>query len=784
MQAITGHWPTFIREIQSEILGEDGFEGYLDWGHARGRDFQCLASIAYLASKYPVHSHPAAQQLERWLQDLDPIPETLHARLSVTFRVFVTLVRDKTLRAPFQQPTRVSPVEFVMIGLLIFVHARTLSMTQLSSAIERLRADVRSSFIDIRMNTRTLKHMFSFIKGKVNAAELKSDKNGDVPAVASHTQIKAAKSAKPAQSAKPVKKRKRVVESDDEDDEDEPPAPKTTKSKSTAEKSKSPSDTQNIPKRQKQSKPKLVPGSAVPQKGATRDNLSNKQQPLPSPSQAPKPATVTSTKVPALIKPAVPTPIRRFSKISTPSASTAPTSAPVLGPSTPSFIIPTRKPMPSKVEGAGSSSTLLLQPPPPPSRRLSKPLSRPPSVSSMPSSSMAPPAVPSPAVPQPSASPSSVPAPVSSAPVPRPEPPQPATPQLPQPPPPVTIKRESQPSPPIPTFAPTTVSSRLAPLRAARAAVSNTKIETQSSIPGLRFGPPSSSNILHGGAFGSTFASQDPRHPMALPAPAHPQSHLPSPANTQPPLTDLQSNIEELLMRAGLQNRLPGATAPTSGSNSATWQPGTDPPPAPYLNGYAAGTSSAASGRLPSSDHRINNMSATNPAAGAPEVRHPPMPVNQSVNPNRPQIPPGPSAGLPHRPLSLDDVFPDRVLRPPPINVAVSDPRSWPGKSPTIPTPSSATPADPRMQTADRSRHGETLQERDPRYSHPGGYRARSNSGKGEYWDRDRARRREQEESDWERDRGRGRDRYKEWDVESGRSYVRSSTGERHGRGR
>lgn len=45
MQAITGPWPNFIREIQSQVLGDDGFGNSFDWGRARGRDFHGLASI-------------------------------------------------------------------------------------------------------------------------------------------------------------------------------------------------------------------------------------------------------------------------------------------------------------------------------------------------------------------------------------------------------------------------------------------------------------------------------------------------------------------------------------------------------------------------------------------------------------------------------------------------------------------------------------------------------------------------------------------------------------------
>src|ERR1700683_472009 len=135
MQAITGPWPSLIRDIQQEVLGESGFEGHLDWGHARGRDFQCLTSIAYLIDK-PKAAVPGAQQLEKWLQENDPVPTRFRHEIFDTFRVFIELVRN--FRNTFHKPTKVAPVEFVMIGLLVHTYRTQLSLTQLSSAIEKL----------------------------------------------------------------------------------------------------------------------------------------------------------------------------------------------------------------------------------------------------------------------------------------------------------------------------------------------------------------------------------------------------------------------------------------------------------------------------------------------------------------------------------------------------------------------------------------------------------------------------------------------------------------------
>ena len=211
LQALVGPWPTVIHDIQNHVLGEEGFGGYLDWGHARGRDFQCLATIGYLIENHPKTAVPGTKTLENWLQKTQPVPAQLRVDLHEAFRVFVTLARDKNYSGSLNQPTRVSPIEFVVIGVLIYLKRQTLSLTQISSAIEKMRKDVRASHQDIRSNSRVTKHLMEFMAKKIKVSELKSDGEGDKPAA-----LAIAKAANPV-------KRKRPMYSDDSDSE---PAPK------------------------------------------------------------------------------------------------------------------------------------------------------------------------------------------------------------------------------------------------------------------------------------------------------------------------------------------------------------------------------------------------------------------------------------------------------------------------------------------------------------------------------------------------------------------------------
>jgi hypothetical protein len=162
---------------------------------------------------------PGAQQLEKWLQEKDPVPTKFKSEIFDTFRVFADLVRG--FGNVFHKPTKVAPVEFVMIGVLIHTYRTTLSLTQLSSAISKMRVDVRAKYDDIRQNTRVTKAMLEFINKRVKVSELKSDKQGDRPA---------SSKSRLAQKSMPSK-RKRAMYSDDDSSESEALRPP---SKSTA----------------------------------------------------------------------------------------------------------------------------------------------------------------------------------------------------------------------------------------------------------------------------------------------------------------------------------------------------------------------------------------------------------------------------------------------------------------------------------------------------------------------------------------------------------------------
>lgn len=181
--------PTFIRELNATYTKGGGLDGNsLDWDRSRGGDFRCFAQALYIIEKFAEEhvNYSTLLQLENWLaRSPDPTPE-FREKVHNTYRVFVDLAHDATLKEAFGPPTRISPIEFVMISLLISVHKDQLTPTQLSLAIGLMRADAREKHVDIRMNGRVAKTMIEFIRGyKANRHD-----NGEATSVPAGTKRK------------------------------------------------------------------------------------------------------------------------------------------------------------------------------------------------------------------------------------------------------------------------------------------------------------------------------------------------------------------------------------------------------------------------------------------------------------------------------------------------------------------------------------------------------------------------------------------------------------------
>ncbi|KAG9312693.1 hypothetical protein JVU11DRAFT_7111 [Chiua virens] len=202
-QVVNTPMSSFVRKIQAEYfsmgspLDAEGF----DWDRSRGGDFRCITQALYVIAKYPsTFSLGAIVQLEKWLHKptIKPYKRTTKKkvvdddveddlsqdeayleRVHSTFATFSKLVGDMSYHPFFLRPEwRVSPIEFVMMCLLISVEKDRMTLPELATKIGELRAHVRNEHMDIRMNNRVATTMFDFIKQISNSSSPRASEPG------------------------------------------------------------------------------------------------------------------------------------------------------------------------------------------------------------------------------------------------------------------------------------------------------------------------------------------------------------------------------------------------------------------------------------------------------------------------------------------------------------------------------------------------------------------------------------------------------------------------------
>ena len=193
LQVINTPMASFVRKLQGEYLcpGSALDSDTFDWDRSRGGDFRCITQALYIIAKWPSSAAIGAiTQLEKWLhnpttkpyarggkvkKESDPSQDLSNDaafldRIHATLHAFSKLVGDTSLHPLFLKPEwRISPIEFVMMCLLVSVTKDTLSPQGLAMRIGEMRQRVRGEHLDIRMNARVAKTMFDFIRESADA---------------------------------------------------------------------------------------------------------------------------------------------------------------------------------------------------------------------------------------------------------------------------------------------------------------------------------------------------------------------------------------------------------------------------------------------------------------------------------------------------------------------------------------------------------------------------------------------------------------------------------------
>ncbi|KAF9039175.1 hypothetical protein BJ165DRAFT_1496577 [Panaeolus papilionaceus] len=161
LPAINGANADMIRELRRRINTTEGFDGYLDWGRARGKDFQALARIVYFVAFGQTRKwDPIATRLETWLGTRAENYNKLREKAIQTIDIFCRISSHPTLSVCFD---KLSPLEFVMSNYLISREKDRLTDSQLSAAITRMRQDYVSQKKDFKCGNVNYKVMTTFI---------------------------------------------------------------------------------------------------------------------------------------------------------------------------------------------------------------------------------------------------------------------------------------------------------------------------------------------------------------------------------------------------------------------------------------------------------------------------------------------------------------------------------------------------------------------------------------------------------------------------------------------
>ncbi|KAH7913136.1 hypothetical protein BJ138DRAFT_1059555 [Hygrophoropsis aurantiaca] len=164
LQAISSPWAEWISDLEARhVTSEQGLGVVVQWDTKRGRDFQCIAQFVYCCDGLPDHLLPTAQKLEKWLIRVDSPPPTFKTQMNDVLKAFWHIANTDGLNAAFKKvEKRVAPVEFVFIGILLYI-LRDSSFAERAKAIYHMRLRIREQFVDIRNNSTVGKALWNYV---------------------------------------------------------------------------------------------------------------------------------------------------------------------------------------------------------------------------------------------------------------------------------------------------------------------------------------------------------------------------------------------------------------------------------------------------------------------------------------------------------------------------------------------------------------------------------------------------------------------------------------------
>ncbi|KAF8974486.1 hypothetical protein BDZ97DRAFT_1911665 [Flammula alnicola] len=164
LQAIASPWAEWIAHLEEKHVAiEDGLAEKLAWDISRGRDFQNIAHMVFCCDGLPDELLPTAQKIEKWISRVDKPPAQFQEDMETVLRTLWVIASNSKYNEGFIKiPQRVAPVEFIFIGVLLYVLRNQPRETQ-ARAVYILRSTIRQEFKDIRNNSIVGKALWKHI---------------------------------------------------------------------------------------------------------------------------------------------------------------------------------------------------------------------------------------------------------------------------------------------------------------------------------------------------------------------------------------------------------------------------------------------------------------------------------------------------------------------------------------------------------------------------------------------------------------------------------------------
>jgi len=229
LQAIASPWADYVNELDLKYISiSGGLASHVEFDMKRGRTFQNLASMLYCCADVELRRTPSALQLDRWLNGPEGPSPVFKSRVEHILSNLLEIASDPALNMAFAGfSAKVSPAEFVFIGVLLYVmHEDGMDFRdrERAAAILHLRHELRQVHKDVRMNTRVCKHSWAIIQAvderKVNLS---------LTSMVQRLALKGTASGK----GKNAKRKKLAQAADDSGDEKMQPPSQPSKAKKT-----------------------------------------------------------------------------------------------------------------------------------------------------------------------------------------------------------------------------------------------------------------------------------------------------------------------------------------------------------------------------------------------------------------------------------------------------------------------------------------------------------------------------------------------------------------------